>query len=57
MGCCVTEDALRRFNADGSPIRVREVTRAKQPYPDACYAGMADDATANWQFPEQHTRH
>ncbi len=25
VGCCVTEEALRRFDADGSPIRVGEI--------------------------------
>jgi hypothetical protein len=25
VGCCVTEEALKRFDADGSPIRVGEI--------------------------------
>ena len=25
VGCCITEEALKRFDADGSPIRLGEI--------------------------------
>ncbi|MBK1702738.1 hypothetical protein CKO22_18125, partial [Thiococcus pfennigii] len=25
VGCCATEEALKRFDADGSPIRIGEI--------------------------------
>jgi hypothetical protein len=34
----------------------REITRAKQHYPDARYLGIADGAPSNWAFLEQHTQ-
>ena len=33
----------------------REIERAKQHYPDALYLGIADGASSNWSFLEQHT--
>jgi hypothetical protein len=33
----------------------REIARAKQRFPDAQYLGIADGATSNWRFLEQHT--
>ena len=33
----------------------REIARAKQHYPEACYLGIADGAASNWAFLEQHT--
>jgi hypothetical protein len=34
----------------------REITRAKQQFPDALYLGIADGAASNWRFLEQHTQ-
>ncbi len=34
----------------------REITRAKQHYPEACYLGIADGAASNWTFLEPHTQ-
>jgi len=33
----------------------REITRAKQHFPEARYLGIADGASSNWRFLEQHT--
>ena len=33
----------------------REIARAKRQFPDALYLGIADGATSNWRFLEQHT--
>ena len=33
----------------------REITRAKQHYPEARYLGIADGAPGTWRFLEQHT--
>lgn len=33
----------------------REIARAKQHYPEARYLGIADGASSNWTFLEQHT--
>ena len=36
MGCCVTEEALKRFDTDGSPIRVgalKLTARGRDPKP------------------------
>ena len=33
----------------------REIERAKQHYPEAYYLGIADGASSNWRFLEQHT--
>jgi hypothetical protein len=34
----------------------REIARAKQQYPEARYLGIADGASGNWSFLEQHTQ-
>ena len=34
----------------------REIARAKQQFPEARYLGIADGASGNWSFLEQHTQ-
>jgi len=32
-----------------------EISKIKKQYPDTCYVGIADGASANWSFLEKHT--